>query len=117
LRPPSGVCYCHLRPAPRGMMIMEDPEKSVRLAELAQIEQEERDRAVRIALGKFNFVLHTSMWLSGCAFLLVLGLLMRSALPWLMIPVALWTAALACHGYRAFVRTDGKRNTQARSHD
>jgi len=69
-----------------------------------EIGEEERRELARVALGKFNFFIHVTGWLSGCAFLLVMGVLVSSSLPYVFIPIGLWTAGLAYHFYRAFIR-------------
>jgi len=69
---------------------------------LEQVKEEEKQRAVREALGKFNFFIHLTGYISGCAYLLILGILIRPALPFMFIPIGLWTIGFAYHGYRAF---------------
>jgi len=70
--------------------------------ELEQAEQEKKEQAVREALAKFNFFLHLTAWLSGCSFILIMGILLPRALPYVFIPIGLWTAGIAYHGFRAF---------------
>lgn len=73
-----------------------------RKEELVEIELEKKELAKRVALGKFNFFIHVTGYLSGCAYLIILGILFPEWMPFVLIPVALWTGGLAYHGYRAF---------------
>lgn len=68
----------------------------------ARLREEEHQELVRIALGKFNVFLHLTAWLSGCGYLVILGVLMPKFLPYVLIPIALWTAGLVYHAYRSF---------------
>ena len=70
--------------------------------ELEELEEGKKERAVKEALAKFNFFLHLTAWLSGCSFILIMGILLPQALPYVFIPIGLWTAGLAYHGFRAF---------------
>jgi hypothetical protein len=70
--------------------------------ELEEAELEKKQQAVKEALGKFNFFLHLTTWLSGCSFLLIMGILIPSALPYVFVPIGLWTGGLAYHGFKAF---------------
>jgi hypothetical protein len=70
--------------------------------EQEELEEENRERAVKEALAKFNFFLHVTAWLSGCSFILIMGILLPKALPYVFIPIGLWTAGLAYHGFKAF---------------
>lgn len=72
------------------------------VTEKAGLETEHRQKATREALGKFNFFIHVTGYVSGCAYLLILGLLIPEALPYVFIPIGLWTAGLAYHCCRAF---------------
>jgi hypothetical protein len=73
-----------------------------RLFELKEIEEEKRRLLVKSALGKFNFFLHLTAFLTGVAYLIVLGVLYRPAFPWVFIPIGLWAAGLGYHFYYAF---------------
>lgn len=73
-----------------------------RMLELEELEQERRERLVREALGKFNFFLHFTAFISGCAYLVILGILVPKAMPFIWIPIGLWTAGIAYHFYRSF---------------
>jgi len=70
--------------------------------ELEELEEEKKERAVKEALAKFNFFLHLTAWLSGCSFILIMGILLPRALPYVFIPIGLWTVGLAYHGFKAF---------------
>ena len=74
----------------------------LRAKELEELEEEKKERAVREALAKFNFFLHLTAWLSGCSFILIMGILLPKALPYVFIPIGLWTVGLAYHGFTAF---------------
>ncbi len=65
-------------------------------------QDDKKQEAVRVALNKFNAFLHLTAYLAGVAYLLLLGILYRSALPYVFIPIGLWTAGIAYHFYRAF---------------
>ncbi|MHB8894968.1 MAG: 2TM domain-containing protein [Candidatus Geothermincolia bacterium] len=73
-----------------------------RLFAFKQAEDEEKQEAVRAALAKFNVFLHLTAYAAGVAYLLLLGALYKPALPWVFIPIALWTAGLGYHFYRTF---------------
>jgi uncharacterized membrane protein YgcG len=77
-------------------------ERESRLQELEEIEEEERERLVKEALGKFNVFLHVTAWFAGCAYLILLGVLVPKAMPYIWIPVGLWTIALSYHFWRAW---------------
>ncbi len=77
-------------------------ELESRLQELEEIEQEERERLVKEALGKFNVFLHVTAWFAGCAYLILLGILVPKAMPYVWIPVGLWTIGLGYHFWRAW---------------
>lgn len=70
----------------------------------ADVEEEERQELVRAALAKFNFFIHITAWLSGCAFLIILGILVPNVWLWVLIPVGLWTFGLIYHGTWAFTQ-------------
>jgi hypothetical protein len=70
--------------------------------ELEELKEENRERVVKEALAKFNFFLHLTAWLSGCSFILIMGILLPKALPYVFIPIGLWTVGIAYHGYKAF---------------
>lgn len=82
---------------------MEEEISELKL-ELEEIAAEEKQRMVEAALRKFNFFIHLTGWISGCAFLLIMGILMPWALPYVFIPVGLWTLGLSYHAYRAFFK-------------
>ncbi len=70
--------------------------------ELADIELDRRDQLVKEALGKFGFFMHTTGYLMGCAYLILLGVIVRKTLPWVLIPIAIWTGLLIYHAWRAW---------------
>jgi len=76
-----------------------------RLYALKELEEQKRRQLVSVALGKFNFFLHLTAFISGLAYLLLLGILYRPALPWVFIPIGLWTIGISYHFYRAFIRS------------
>lgn len=78
-------------------------DDSVREDELDEIELSKREKAKRAALAKFNWFLHLTAYISGCAYLVILGILYKNALPFVLIPVALWTVGICYHFYRAFL--------------
>lgn len=83
--------------------IKHDPDEfAAHLRELEALEEEKRQRRVGDALGKFGFAMHVTGWLAGCAYLVLLGVLIRQALPYVFIPIGLWTAGLAWHAWRAW---------------
>jgi hypothetical protein len=73
-----------------------------RLFALKKKEDEEKKERVRIALGKFNVFLHLTAYIAAVAYLLLLGILVRSALVWVLIVIGLWTVAISYHFYWAF---------------
>lgn len=73
-----------------------------RILELEELEQERREKLVREALGKFNFFLHLTAYISGVAYLIILGVLMPKAMPYVWIPIGLWTAGVGYHMYVSF---------------
>jgi hypothetical protein len=75
-----------------------------RLYALKEREEEKRRVVVKYALGKFNFFLHLTAFLTGIAYLLLLGILYRPALPYVFIPIGLWVVGLGYHFYRAFYK-------------
>ena len=81
----------------------EDQEElEERLRELEEIEEEERQRVVQEALGKFSFFLHVTAWLTGCGYLVLLGVFVNKATPWVFIPIGIWTIGLGFHCWRAW---------------
>ncbi|HEY5533005.1 MAG TPA: 2TM domain-containing protein [Candidatus Anoxymicrobiaceae bacterium] len=70
--------------------------------ELADIDLERRDKLVKEALGKFGFFMHMTGYLMGCAYLILLGVIVRKTLPWVLIPIAIWTGFLLYHAWRAW---------------
>jgi hypothetical protein len=74
-----------------------------RLFEIKKLEQENRSVEVRRALNKFNVFLHLTAYISGVAYFLLLGVLYRPALPYVFIPIGLWTIGICYHAYRAFL--------------
>ncbi|MBN1289381.1 MAG: hypothetical protein JXA49_07085 [Actinobacteria bacterium] len=80
----------------------EGETKETQKEELDEIELEKRELAKRAALSKFNFFLHVTGYLSGCAYLLILGILFPGWMPIVLIPVAIWSVGIIYHGYRAF---------------
>jgi hypothetical protein len=81
-------------------------EEEERAAELEEIDEEERQRIVRDALGKFNVFLHVTAFLTGCAYLALLGVFVPETMPYIFIPMALWAAGLAYHFWRAWHSRD-----------
>jgi hypothetical protein len=73
-----------------------------RALELADEEEARKQKAVREALAKFNFMIHVTGYISGCSFLVIMGILLPAAMPYVFIPIGLWSVGLTCHGYRAF---------------
>jgi len=74
-----------------------------RLYQIKKLEQENRSVEVRRALNKFNVFLHLTAYISGVAYFLLLGVLYRPALPYVFIPIVLWTIGISYHAYRAFL--------------
>jgi hypothetical protein len=68
-----------------------------KLLQIRQMEAEKRQAIVKRALGKFNVFLHLTAYLTGMAYLLLLGLLVRSTLPYVFIPIGLWTIGIGYH--------------------
>lgn len=83
----------------------DDADYFEKIFALKKAEEEKRQAAVKAALAKFNVFLHLTAYVAGVAYLLLLGVLFRPALPWVSIPVLLWTAGIAYHFYRAFRRS------------
>jgi hypothetical protein len=79
-----------------------------RMLAMAEAEEETKQELVKAALAKFNWFLHLTAWLSGCAFLLILGIIVPRALPFVMIPVGLWTIGIAYHAWWAFSSAEKK---------
>jgi hypothetical protein len=77
-----------------------------KLLQIRQMEAEKRQAIVKRALGKFNVFLHLTAYLTGMAYLLLLGLLVRSTLPYVFIPIGLWTIGIGYHFYWAFLKKD-----------
>jgi hypothetical protein len=75
-----------------------------RLFAMQELEEQKRGVVVKQALGKFNFFLHLTAFISGLAYLLLLGILYRPALPWVFIPIGLWFIGISYHFYRAFFK-------------
>lgn len=80
-------------------METEDEERAI---ELEEIDEDERQRIVREALGKFNVFLHVTAFLTGCAYLALLGIFVPETMPYVFIPIALWAIGLAYHFWRAW---------------
>jgi hypothetical protein len=76
------------------------------LKEIKELEGQDRQVVVKRALGKFNFFLHLTAYITGIAYLLLLGILVRSTLPYVFIPIALWTIGLGYHLFWAFFKKD-----------
>ena len=79
-----------------------DSEEELRAEELGEIEDQQKELILREALGKLNFFLHLTAWFSGCAYFLLLGVFVSEAMPYVFIPIGLWTIGLAYHGWRAW---------------
>jgi hypothetical protein len=75
-----------------------------RLYALKELEEQRRRQSVNVALGKFNFFMHLTAFISGLAYLLLLGILYRPALPYVFIPIGLWTVGISYHFYRSFYK-------------
>ena len=82
--------------------VEEQEDSEERARELDAIERDEHNRVVREALGKFGFFLHTTAWLTGCAYLVLLAIFVRQARYWILIPIAIWTGFVIYHGWRAW---------------
>lgn len=80
----------------------EEFEKFNKMLELSEMRERQSDARVREALGKFNFFIHVTGWLSGTAYLVILGILIPSAWPYLAIPIGIWVCLLAVHAIYAF---------------
>ncbi len=84
---------------------MDKDENAMLAKEIRRLErarEEEKQRAVKEALGKFNFSIHLTGFISGCAYLVIMGILFPPALPFIFIPIGLWIIGFSYHGYRAF---------------
>jgi hypothetical protein len=77
-------------------------EMAQRAQELKDLEEEKKQELVRQALGKFGFFMHMTALLTGCAYLVLLGIFVPKAMPWIFIPIGLWCAGFAYHGWRAW---------------
>lgn len=86
-----------------------DTEDKERATELEEIDEEERQRIVREALGKFNVFLHVTAFLTGCAYLALLGIFVPKTMPYILIPIGLWAVGLAYHFWRAWHPRDATR--------
>jgi len=80
----------------------EEFEKFNKMLELSELRERENDVRVREALAKFNFFIHTTGWLSGTAYLVIMGILVPSAWPYLAIPIDIWAFLLVVHALYAF---------------
>jgi hypothetical protein len=81
----------------------DEAEYFERLFAQKKAQEQEKEVQVRIALGKFNAFLHLTAYVAGVAYFILLGVLYRPALPYVFIPIALWTVGIGYHFYRAFV--------------
>lgn len=77
---------------------------SVQEEDLDEVELKEKEQVKRAALAKFNWFLHFTAYISGSAYLVILGILYSKALPFVFIPVGLWTIGICYHFYYAFFR-------------
>jgi hypothetical protein len=77
-------------------------EMAQRAQELEDLEEDKKQELVRQALGKFGFFMHLTALLTGCAYLVLLGIFVPKAMPWIFIPIGLWCAGFAYHGWRAW---------------
>ncbi len=94
--------------------IRHDPDElRAHIQEMQELEEEERKRRVSDALGKFGFFLHVTAWLAGCAYLVLLGVFVHQALPYVFIPIGIWTVGLIYHCWRAW-HPDKVRERKAR---
>jgi hypothetical protein len=84
----------------------DEAEYFEKLQVIKELEQEDRQEVVKRALGKFNFFLHLTAYITGIAYLLLLGVLVRSTLPYVFIPIVIWTAGLCYHFFWAFLKKD-----------
>lgn len=80
----------------------EEFEKMQKMIDLSEEEERQNSSRVTVALAKFNFFIHVTGWLSGCAYLVILGILIPRAFPYLVIPIAIWTCLLLVHALYAF---------------
>lgn len=80
----------------------EEFDKFNKMLELCEMRERENDVRVREALAKFNFFIHTTGWLSGTAYLVIMGILVPGAWPWLAIPIGIWAFLLLVHALYAF---------------
>ncbi len=87
----------------------DDADYFEKIFALKKAEEEKKQAAVEAALAKFNVFLHLTAYVAGVAYLMLLGALFRPALPWVSIPLVLWTAGIAYHFYRAFRRAPRRK--------
>jgi len=73
-----------------------------RIQELEALEEQKRQKLVREALGKFGFFMHLTAFFAGCSYLVLLGIIVPKAMPWVFIPIGLWCIGFAYHGWRAW---------------
>lgn len=73
-----------------------------RVQEVESLEEEKRQKLVREALGKFGFFMHLTALFAGCSYLVLLGIIVPKAMPWVFIPIGLWCIGFAYHGWRAW---------------
>jgi hypothetical protein len=92
----------------------DEAEYFEKLQAIKDLEQDNRQEVVKKALGKFNFFLHLTAYLTGMAYLLLLGVLVRSTLPYVFIPIGLWTAGLCYHFFWAFRQKDHEPRTRTK---
>jgi hypothetical protein len=93
----------------RRMLELEEPERTLlrlemeeRVLELQEIEEAERQRLVREALGKFGVFMHLTAFVTGVAYLVLLAVFAPETLPWIFIPIGLWTIGIGYHFWRAW---------------
>ena len=97
------------REVERQIRQLDEPERALvrhkltqRTQELEELEEEEKQELVHRALGKFGFFMHMTAFLTGCAYLVLLGVFVPWAMPWIFIPIGLWGIGFAYHGWRAW---------------
>jgi hypothetical protein len=88
---------------------LEEPERTwlrvemeERVRELQEIEEAERERVVREALGKFGVFMHLTAYIAGVAYLVLLAVFVHESVPWVFIPMGLWTIGIGYHFWRAW---------------
>lgn len=88
---------------------LEEPERTLlrlemaeRVSELQEIEEAERQQLVKDALGKFGVFMHLTAFMAGVAYLVLLAVFVPKSVPWVFIPIGLWTVGIGYHFWRAW---------------